>query len=57
MSNRDSSDQRPKTGIVPEPRVDAETPEVYLGRVMEAVSKAEVAGVLASRYVTASIYT
>ncbi|KDQ63793.1 hypothetical protein JAAARDRAFT_29838 [Jaapia argillacea MUCL 33604] len=33
---------------IPRPRLDDESPELYLQRVMEAVSKAEVASVLAS---------
>ena len=36
---------------IPRPRSDEESPEVYLQRVVEAVSKADVATVLASRYV------
>ena len=35
---------------IPRPRSDEESPEVYLQRLVEAVSKAEVATVLASRY-------
>ena len=34
---------------IPRPRADEESPEVYLQRLVEAVSKAEVATVLASR--------
>ncbi|KAG9000516.1 hypothetical protein FRB90_011812 [Tulasnella sp. 427] len=34
---------------VPKPRIEAETPERYLARLVQAVSKAEIATVLASR--------
>jgi len=34
---------------VPKPRMDKESPGVYLERLLSVVSKAEVAGVLASR--------
>ncbi|KAK0198688.1 hypothetical protein F5146DRAFT_1131651 [Armillaria mellea] len=37
-----------KTVDIPRPRVDDESPEVYLDRLCAVVSKAEVAGVLAS---------
>lgn len=48
------SRQSPKVSVeVPRPRYhEEESPEIYLQRLMEAVSKAEVATVLASRYVT-----
>ena len=36
---------------IPRPREEEESPEVYLQRLVEAVSKAEVASILASRYV------
>ncbi len=35
---------------IPKPRQEGESPELYLERLLEAVSKAEVATVLASRY-------
>ena len=42
----------PKVSIeIPRPRHDEESPEVYLQRLLEAVSKAEVANVLAATYV------
>ena len=34
---------------IPKPQLEDESPEVYLQRLIEAVSKAEVATVLASR--------
>ncbi|KAJ7102231.1 hypothetical protein B0H15DRAFT_898299 [Mycena belliarum] len=34
--------------VIPKPEVDHESPEIYLGRLLLAVSKAEVAGILAS---------
>lgn len=35
--------------FIPKPRIDEETPESYMERLLEAVSKAEVASVLASK--------
>ena len=34
---------------IPKPHVDEESPDVYLERLLSIVSKAEIAGVLASR--------
>jgi hypothetical protein len=34
---------------VPKPQIDQESPDTYLERLLNVVSKAEVAGVLASR--------
>lgn len=39
---------------IPQPRPDEEKPEVYVHRLLESVSKAEVATVLASKYVLRS---
>jgi len=36
--------------VTPKPKMSEETPEGYLERLIESVSKAEVASVLASRY-------
>ena len=47
-SSRPSLSLKPSVEI-PRPRSDEESPEVYLQRLVEAVSKAEVATVLASR--------
>ena len=45
----------PKASMdIPRPLLEDESPEVYLQRLIEAVSKAEVAIVLASRYADAS---
>ncbi|KAJ7456682.1 hypothetical protein FB451DRAFT_1276828 [Mycena latifolia] len=35
--------------VIPKPELDHESPEIYLSRLLLAVSKAEVAGILASR--------
>lgn len=46
----------PKVSIeIPRPRHDEESPELYLQRLTEAVSKAEIAGILASTYVPSLI--
>ncbi|KAJ6627238.1 hypothetical protein B0H10DRAFT_1996195 [Mycena sp. CBHHK59/15] len=36
------------SSVIPKPETDHESPEIYLGRLLLAVSKAEVAGILAS---------
>ena len=45
----------PKPAI-PKPLSKEESPDIYLTRLQSAVSKAEIAGILASRYVPSSIY-
>lgn len=40
---------------IPKPRVDEESPEVYVSRLAEAVSKGEIAAVLASRFATCTL--
>ena len=57
VSSRDSTATRssPRPSLnrssisIPKPQVDEESPQFYLSRLSEAVSKAEIAGILASR--------
>jgi hypothetical protein len=42
--------------VIPKPLSKEESPDIYLTRLQSAVSKAEVAGILASRYVVSSSY-
>ena len=43
------SEEQAAAPVIPRPRIDEETPEGYVQRLVEAVTKAEVAMVLASR--------
>lgn len=49
-SSRPSISRSKHSLEIPKPRQEEESPELYLHRLLEAVSKAEVATVLASRY-------
>ena len=40
--------------VIPKPRSKEESPDIYLTRLQSAVSKAEIAGILASRYVVST---
>lgn len=40
--------------VIPKPLTKEESPDIYLTRLQLAVSKAEVAGILASRYVVST---
>ena len=42
--------------VIPKPLSKEESPDIYLTRLQSAVSKAEVAGILASRYVVSNSY-
>ena len=42
--------------VIPKPLSKEESPDIYLTRLQSAVSKAEIAGILASRYVVPIIY-
>ena len=42
--------------VIPKPLSKEESPDIYLTRLQSAVSKAEVAGILASRYVVSTSY-
>ena len=42
--------------VIPKPLSKEESPEIYLTRLQSAVSKAEIAGILASRYVVSTSY-
>lgn len=51
-----SSLTRPSTANIPQPLTSSESPEAYLFRLLATVSKAEVAGVLASRYRSSQLF-
>jgi hypothetical protein len=42
--------------VIPKPLSKEESPDIYLTRLQSAVSKAEIAGILASRYVVSASY-
>lgn len=42
---------------IPKPREDEESPSIYLSRLLSTISKAEIAGILASRYYFCSVFS